>query len=275
MTGRGNVMFDEIMDGETSPDLMVGTYRGIGVDADEAMWSLTGADMGDFSIGRTNGELMFRQAPDYEMPMDADTNNEYQITVEADDGTNTATLPVTVMVENVDEEGRVTFWRDDQDATDAAIMVGDELGGAVDDSDGNPDDTFPIAMYTRIDAANITSWQWSKSMTPDMMDSWMDIGTGGMYTVMDDDAGYYLRATAMYTDMEGSGKMESAMTAAAVDEDVTMPAGTLEMYDAVENGGNGNGSIDREEYQAAAEHYLRDTIDKETYQEVAELYLRG
>ena len=275
VTGRGNVMFDEIMDGETSPDLMVGTYRGIGVDADEAMWSLTGADMGDFSIGRTNGELMFRQAPDYEMPMDADTNNEYQITVEADDGTNTATLPVTVMVENVDEEGRVTFWRDDQDATDAAIMVGDELGGAVDDSDGNPDDTFPIAMYTRIDAANITSWQWSKSMTPDMMDSWMDIGTGGMYTVMDDDAGYYLRATAMYTDMEGSGKMESAMTAAAVDEDVTMPAGTLEMYDAVENGGNGNGSIDREEYQAAAEHYLRDTIDKETYQEVAELYLRG
>ena len=275
VTGRETPMFDEIMADETNPDLMVGTYRGIGVDADMARWSLSGPDMGDFSIGRTNGELMFRQAPDYEMPMDADTNNEYQITVEADDGTNTVTLPVTVMVENVDEEGRVTFWRDGQDATDAAIMVGDELGGAVDDSDGNPDDTFPIAMYTRIDAANITSWQWSKSMTPDMMDSWMDIGTGGMYTVMDDDAGYYLRATATYTDMEGAGKTESAMTAAAVDEDVTMPAGTLEMYDAVENGGNGNGSIDREEYQAAAEHYLRDTIDKETYQEVAELYLRG
>ena len=66
-----------------------------------------------------------------------------------------------------------------------------------------------------------------------------------MYTVMDDDAGYYLRATAMYTDMEGSGRWSPPMTAAAVDEDVTMPAGTLEMYDAVENGGNGNGSIDR------------------------------
>ena len=126
VTGRETPMFDEIMADETNPDLMVGTYRGIGVDADMARWSLSGPDMGDFSIGRTNGELMFRQAPDYEMPMDADTNNEYQITVEADDGTNTATLPVTVMVQNVDEMGRVTFWRDGADATDAAIMVGDD-----------------------------------------------------------------------------------------------------------------------------------------------------
>ena len=107
---------------------------------------------------------------------------------------------VALRVTNEDEPGRVTFWRDGADVTTAAIMVGDELGGAVDDAaDGNPGDTFPIAMYTRIAAANVTSWQWAKTMTPDMMDSWMDIGTGGMYTVMDDDAGYYLRATAMYT----------------------------------------------------------------------------
>ena len=67
-------------------------------------------------------------------------------------------------------------------------------------------------MYTRIAGVNVTSWQWAKSMTPDMMDSWMDIGTGGMYTVMDDDAGYYLRATAMYNDGEGTGKMKDATT---------------------------------------------------------------
>ena len=56
VTGRETPMFDEIMADETNPDLMVGTYRGIGVDADMARWSLTGPDMGDFSIGRTNGE---------------------------------------------------------------------------------------------------------------------------------------------------------------------------------------------------------------------------
>ena len=101
----------------------------------------------------------------------------------------------------------MTFWRGGADATTAAIMVGDELGGAVDDSDGNPGETFPIAMYTRI--ANVTSWQWARSM--DMTD-WDDIGTGGMYTVMDADAGYYLRATAMYNDGEGIRKMKDATT---------------------------------------------------------------
>ena len=108
----------------------------------------------------------------------------------------------------------MTFWRDGADATTAAIMVGDELGGAVDDSDGNPNDTFPIAINTRIAAANVTSWQWAKTMTPDMMASWMDItgATDAAYTVMDDDAGHYLRATAMYDDGEGMGKMASEET---------------------------------------------------------------
>ena len=41
VTGRENVMFDEILADNTSPDLMVGTYRGIGVDAANARWSLS------------------------------------------------------------------------------------------------------------------------------------------------------------------------------------------------------------------------------------------
>ena len=105
---------------------------------------------------------------------DANTDNTYMVTLKATDGTYTDTHDVMVMVTNVDDPGRVTFWRDGADATTAAIMVGDELGGAVDDSDGNPGDTFPIAMYTRITAGNVTSWQWARSM--DMTD-WEGIGT--------------------------------------------------------------------------------------------------
>ena len=212
VTGRENVMFDEILADNTSPDLMVGTYRGIGVDAANAVWSLSGLDMGDFTIDAITGELMFNMAPNYEMPMDADMDNEYQITVEANDGTNTATLPMTVMVANVDEMGRVTFWRDGADTTDAAIMAGDMLGGAVEDPDGNVGDTPPITdMYTTINGA---TWQWAKTMTPDMMASWMDItgATDAAYTVKDADGGYHLRATAMYADGEGMGKMASEET---------------------------------------------------------------
>ena len=51
-------------------------------------------------------------------------------------------------------------------------------------------------------------------MTPDMMDSWMDItgATDAAYMVMDADEGYHLRATAMYDDGEGMGKMASMQT---------------------------------------------------------------
>ena len=104
---------------------------------------------------------------------------------------------VTVTVTNVDEMGRVTFRRDGQDATNDPIMVGNMLTGLVEDMDGNAGDTPPITdMYPDISGA---TWQWSKSMD---MNTWMDImgAMDAMYTVMDDDEGYYLRATASYTD---------------------------------------------------------------------------
>ena len=89
VTGRENVMFNEILADDASPDLMVGTYRGIGAQASNANWSLSGPDMGKFTIDASTGELTFDAAPDFENPIDADTDNRYQITVEADDGTNT------------------------------------------------------------------------------------------------------------------------------------------------------------------------------------------
>ena len=209
----------------------VATYRAAGPDADMASWTLEGDDRGDFRIS-SSGVLSFVSATDYENPMDADMDNVYMVTIMADDRTAyTDTHDVMVRVTNEDEPGRVTFWRDGADATTAAIMVGDELGGAVDDSDGNPGDTFPIAMYTRIAAGNVTSWQWARSM--DMTD-WEGIGTVGMYTVVDDDAGYYLRATATYTDGEGVGKMASEETimVGAMPAEMTL----LERYDDGDDG---------------------------------------
>ena len=180
-------------------------------NGDALTYALSGTYAASFDIDPNTGQLMTK------VDLDFETKASYSVTVTArDSGGLSDSIDVTITVTNVDEMGRVTFWRGGADATTAAIMVGDELGGAVDDSDGNPGDTFPIAMYTRITAANITSWQWAKSMTPDMMDSWTNIGTGGTYTVMDDDAGYYLRATAMYDDGEGSGKNAMATTGSAV-----------------------------------------------------------
>ena len=127
----------------------------------------------------------------------------------SDSGGLSDSIDVTITVTNEDEMGRVTFWRDGADATAAAIMVGDMLSGLAEDPDGNVGDTPPITdMYPTITGA---TWQWARTMTPDMMDSWMDItgATDAAYMVMDADEGYHLRATAMYADGEGMGKMAS------------------------------------------------------------------
>ena len=178
-----------------------------------------GADQDKFSLTTTR-VLSFKTAPDFEDPTDADADNRYMVEVTATSGTGsrerTATRTFTVTVTNQDEAGRVTFWRDGADATTAAIRVGDMLTGLAEDPDGNAGDMPPMAdMYTQITGA---TWQWARSMTPTMMDSWMDIAdaTDAMYTVTDDDDGYYLQATAMYNDGEGADKMAYEMTASAV-----------------------------------------------------------
>ena len=82
---------------------MVATYTASGPDAALATWSLTGYDAGDFSISAA-GVLTFRNSPDYEAPADADTNNMYMVTVNADDGTNMAERSVIVRVTDVDDD---------------------------------------------------------------------------------------------------------------------------------------------------------------------------
>lgn len=62
-------------------------------------WSITGgADQAKFSIVGATGVLTFPDAPDYEIPTDADTNNVYVVQVTATNaaGSNAKTLNVTV-----------------------------------------------------------------------------------------------------------------------------------------------------------------------------------
>ena len=80
----------------------VATYTAVGPESALTTWSLSGDDASLFSI-TAGGELSFRAAPDFEMQADADTNNVYMVTIEADDGTNTNSFNVTVTVSDVDE----------------------------------------------------------------------------------------------------------------------------------------------------------------------------
>ena len=170
----------------------VETYMAAGPNAASARWSLEGDDADDFRIS-SGGMLTFKSSPDYENPMDADTDNEYMVTVKANDGTYMDTHNVTVTVTNVDEDGTVML-------SSMTPVVGVELTATVTDLDGG------ITGET---------WQWASS---DDMDSAFTNIPGAMsmsasYTPVAADNGMFLRATVSYTDGHSSGKTEMATTA--------------------------------------------------------------
>ena len=137
----------------------------------------------------------------------------------------------------------VTLWAG-MDALTMAPQVGDTITGAVMDPDG--------------DDVTGESWQWARTTTPAMMDSWMDIPgeTNAAYTVTEGDTGYYLRVMATYTDAVGTDMaMEYSMPTMMVGE--AMPPGGTELerliarYDT-----SGDGNIDKGELFEAIDGYL-------------------
>src|SRR5207253_1826866 len=65
---------------------------------------VAGGDAGQFAINPTSGVLTFAVAPDFENPTDAGTDNVYNLTVQAFDGTLTTTQAIAVTVTNVVNE---------------------------------------------------------------------------------------------------------------------------------------------------------------------------
>ena len=103
VTGRDSLSFRE----NTTAETRLYTYRATDPDRDTTFnWSVEGDDGGDFAIDE--GILTFRSPPDYEQPADRDTDNVYEITVVASDGSNRGELPVTVTVTEVNEGPEVS-----------------------------------------------------------------------------------------------------------------------------------------------------------------------
>ena len=182
-------------------------------EGDTVQWEVTGAgaDNADFGIN-ASGELTFNSSPDYEDEQDADTNNTYEVTVQASDGTNTNSVTVTVEVTNVAEDGMIT-WTVDPDGdgplTPAAVNGGTPIvqfqPGAVLTVTALTDGDVDGATKT-IDAAN-TTWQWYRSSSKTSQGSTINGATTNTYTVQDEtsnnDVGRYIRVVASYSVVAG------------------------------------------------------------------------
>ena len=173
-------------------DAPVDTFSATDADGDDIVWGLDGDDEAAFEIS-TDGVLTFKDKPNFESPVDDRKDNVYKVTVTASGGS----IDVEVTVTDVDEPGKPTL-------TKPQPQVGRGL-----EAEGPKDPDLPITDLT---------WQWAKSMD---METWEDIGNAsasGSRNPVDADEGYYLRATAMYTDKHGSGKTASVVSENPVEE---------------------------------------------------------
>ncbi len=101
---------------------VVATYTATDPDnTDNIGWALSGNDDQFFSISGS-GELTFTSPPDFENPEDQGRDNEYEVTVEAYDGSgasNTGKLDVSITVTDVE---------DTRAADDAAVAIVNTAG---------------------------------------------------------------------------------------------------------------------------------------------------
>ena len=185
-----------------------------------ASWTLEGDDAGAFDhSGRFEPRyLQFKVAPDYENPDDMNRDNVYEVTLVATDtnplgtGAGIGKVNVWLIVTNVDEAGKVVFTEGETAFLDemlvAEVQDPDDHGGDL----GKPHE-----------GVHIVNWQWSRAPT-DVADTEFEViasETTNTYIARDMDRGYYLRATARYTDPLRSKDFPSNM------EDPRIAGGSL------------------------------------------------
>ena len=244
--------FADSEDGARSVDENTAAGENIGepvmaTDADDDMltYTLSGTDASLFDIDESTGQLMTMANLDYETPADANIDNTYMVTVEANDGTNTAMKAVTINVTNVDEDGTVSL-------STQRPRVGTAITATLTDADGS---------------VTGTAWQWASSDAMDGTYTNIEGATSESYTPVEGDANMYLRATVMYTDGHGSGKSEMAVSANAVVPTTGNPV--ADGYDA-----NNDGTIDRAEVGQAVRDFIGRQIEHDDVLQIIAQYFK-
>ena len=176
-------------------------------------WRLLGADEAFFEI--SDGDLSFKEPPDFEARADANGDNVYEVEVEASDGDLAASIAMSVTVDNAEETGAVSL-----------SAVQPQAGVAVTASLSDPDEVVGSSV----------TWQWYGSPNKQQ---WTEIGTAvsgavsSSYTPSDGDVGRYLRAVASYSDGHGSAKSAQAesqhrvLAAPVTNQPPTFASGTV------------------------------------------------
>ncbi|NJM18905.1 MAG: DUF4114 domain-containing protein [Richelia sp. SM1_7_0] len=107
----------------------VGTITAEDADGNDLTFSISGgADQALFIIDSNSGELSFNNVPDFENASNANSDNNYQVSVEVSDRTETVTQDLTISVTNENEpptidDAIVTVDENSEEETQVAIIT--------------------------------------------------------------------------------------------------------------------------------------------------------
>jgi Ca2+-binding RTX toxin-like protein len=152
-----------------------------------------GDDAGLFTINAATGELAFNPAPDFEGPTDLGTNNVYNVTVRASDGTLVDTQAIAVTVTNANDAGSGGITISTATRGPAANQVTLAAANTLVDPDG-----ISAVNYTWRNAANTA------------------VGTGPNLTVASNGAVQLIHLSATYTDPFGTTAVADALQTAVI-----------------------------------------------------------
>ena len=196
-----------------------------------ADWQLEGDDAAafDLSAGFEPRYIQFKEAPDFENPIDANNDNVYEVTLVATDtGPGGAVagigkVNVWLIVENVDEDGKVVFTEGE------TAYLNEMLVAEVQDPDDKGGD-----LGEPYQGVHIVTWEWSKALTDAENTTFDPIpgATTNRYTPGDDDRGHYLRAIATYTDPHSAVDVTDT---GDIDERITATDSLREVMATTEN----------------------------------------
>ncbi|MCE2458033.1 MAG: hypothetical protein J4G14_09490 [Dehalococcoidia bacterium] len=214
-TGTEEIDYDE------NGDDPVVVYAGTDPEQQDVTWSIlpastAGPDADEFEM--TNGVLTFEDPPDYEDPDDsalgayAAGDNEYVVQVRAStiNGPH-HTITVTVNVQNVNEDGEVTFSHTQpKEGTEISVTLTDD-DRAIDSAR-----TLTDPISTDLTGSASTTWQWYRSESRDgpwgtpIATSTDNPTLSNTRTPEAADVGHYLRATATYFDGQDTDEERTA-----------------------------------------------------------------
>ena len=198
VSGPGSLEFEE----GTGAGATLFTYTYTDPDRKGIDLVLSGTDSEDFTIS-SSGVLTFNEVPDFEEPVDSNRDNRYQVTVEAreqGDGASIGRLNVTIRVTNVDELGSLVTNLEEP-------RVGQTVRLSVEDEDGG---------------VSVREWKWERGDSNGSctaVTTWESISSArsSSYTPTAADQGHCIRVTAFYNDRAGTGRTEQFLTPNSVE----------------------------------------------------------